>query len=358
MSHFCVAVHVPAHNENFLKDSEHYLEQVLMPWHEYECTGIENEYVMQVDITKEVIDDFLKLHEAWYIPGEHPQYLTRYDFKDDELDERPLTEEEKQQIKDRTYKNKEREVKAIPQSCPGYSANPIAILSIPKIYVKTEVANCHKYDFETYVSEFNSIHTVVHNLTETPATGPYIYTAHGVNLGPFDISIPLDEIRKILTENTRVYDYTNPNSKWDWWVVGGRFYLTTKDGKPCDAIQIKDLRTFNPDNRKYAELIWNHYIEGIELTKEQSQDDPFLFWGISKEDLLYFPSKEAYIEDYCKWRPYAYVKDGIWHEPGEMGWWACSSSTPESQKEYNDGFDKMIEECDPEDWLICVDCHI
>ena len=51
MSHFCLGVHIPHGNENIIDDIGNYLIAVLQPWHEYESTGINDQYVQQVDYT-------------------------------------------------------------------------------------------------------------------------------------------------------------------------------------------------------------------------------------------------------------------------------------------------------------------
>ena len=47
MSHFTVLVITPDNNPGTL-------EAALQPFHEYECTGIEDQYVVDVDVTDEV----------------------------------------------------------------------------------------------------------------------------------------------------------------------------------------------------------------------------------------------------------------------------------------------------------------
>lgn len=52
MSHFTVLVITSEQPTNEV------LEKTLMPWHEYECTGLDNEYVVDVDVTDKVLEHF------------------------------------------------------------------------------------------------------------------------------------------------------------------------------------------------------------------------------------------------------------------------------------------------------------
>lgn len=51
-----------------------------------------------------------------------------------------------------------------------------------------------------------------------------------------------EDVGLIRTSNA-VYEYTNPNCKWDWWMVGGRFHnqLLSKDGKYYNSLPKKDI---------------------------------------------------------------------------------------------------------------------
>lgn len=57
--------------------------------------------------------------------------------------------------------------------------------------------------------------------------------------------------------------------------------------------------------------------------------------------------------------PWAALDEEGWHEPGEMGWFGCSDSSPESYIAFKRSFmDKFINNAKPDDVLVCVDCHI
>ena len=357
MSHFCVAVHIPANNENLLNSGD-YLRRVLQPWHEYESTGIQDEYVRQVDVTDYVLDQYLELKEAYIDPdGESESgFLWPYQIPEDKLTVRRLTPEETENREN--YKLKDREIRLIH---PKENSDEWYVLSVPERYIKVPRAHCHIMNFLDYaISCYPSCEeNIIGTENEIPDYGSYIYIENGIEIGPFHDK-GLVEIREHLKAHVRVCEYTNPNSKWDWWEVGGRWRFSKKDGTTCDKCQIKDLQLSNPAKEITAKKIWDIVMYNI-FDGDKKQRDEFsmqYLWGVDKKYLELFPSEEAYAKDYAKFRCYAFVKDGVWHEPGEMGWWGVSGATGQGRIDYNAEWDQMIENCNPEDWLICVDCHI
>lgn len=97
----------------------------------------------------------------------------------------------------------------------------------------------------------------------------------------------------------------NPNSKWDWYVVGGRWsgYLDLKDGSSVDEAYVNEV-------------------------------------------------------DWSKNVPFAYVTpNGIWNEKGEMGWWACVSNEKD-ENEWKREFIEYVKNLDDDVIVTAVDCHI
>ena len=208
-------------------------------------------------------------------------------------------------------------------------------------------------------------------------------------------------------EKTGRYGYWhNPNSKWDWWVNGGRWsgFFKPKAGavgylgepgafgnKPTegwvDSIKLKDIdvegmleASVKEANETYDKLeailkgrplpSWNAIREkhgenidaaraeynSLQVVKDFNEAN-FHIWGDLVE--TFCNSREEYIEK-CKNQtmvPYAVVKDGKWYQKGEMGWWGMSNDEM-SQDEWNKKFWEMINSLDPETELNLLDCHI
>ena len=118
-----------------------------------------------------------------------------------------------------------------------------------------------------------------------------------------------------LDEDENLVTTYNPNSKWDWYSMGGRWdnyiYLKEKDDEG-NAIQVNQAY--------FDEIDWEYMIE---------HKTPFCFVDL----------------------------DGEWNERGEMGWWACvNNEKPES--DWNQMFREYIQSIDENCLVTAVDFHI
>ena len=179
-------------------------------------------------------------------------------------------------------------------------------------------------------------------------------------------------------KKTNRYGYWfNPNAKWDWWQVGGRWQglLKSKTGKigekslvyprevkeGCyDIARIGDI-DFTPDEeeKQRATRFWEVVVEGQSLREGEAKDDFASFW--KKEYYLdQYGTKEQYARECSEMSTFAVVTpDGKWHEKGEMGWFGCSSETGEEAREWHNSWqDAFIKNEDPDNVLVIVDCHI
>lgn len=143
--------------------------------------------------------------------------------------------------------------------------------------------------------------------------------------------------------------WENPNAKWDWYEVGGRWsgMLLTKNGEYWDSAKLKDIDWEKMKELKEAKYTatWENEPEGIHR----------YFAGILEDD-----TKESYVKRMCEFSTFAIITtDGIWYEEGMMGWFGMSSSTNEDVRSWSEAyFDKFIKDEDPETILTIVDCHI
>jgi len=203
MSHFTVAVITPE------QPSDDALAAILQPWHEYECTGVDDQYVIDVDVTDEM-----------------------------------------------------------------------------------------RADFEKYGKEGQTFEDFV----------PYWSSA---------------EVRG----DGRCYRYTNPNAKWDWWSIGGRWTGLLKIKAGASGVLGHQAWCADPAEEGHADQA---RIADIDLHAMAASGHPL--------------------------RTFAVVKDGGWFEKGKMGWWAAvADEKPEDQ--WSAEFDKMLADSG-DAWLTIVDCHI
>ena len=110
----------------------------------------------------------------------------------------------------------------------------------------------------------------------------------------------------------------NPNSKWDWWVIGGR---------------------------------WNGELIG----KARDDGDGGFNFGDEFHSLRENSCKVQDIAD--GFIPFAVITpDGEWHEKGEMGWWGMASNKKKEslwKKEVEAIFKQY-----PDHIAVLLDCHI
>lgn len=144
----------------------------------------------------------------------------------------------------------------------------------------------------------------------------------------------------------------NPNARWDWYEVGGRYknMLINKKGQECDSAFLSDI-DFNAmweAQKLYAEKMWDkaqseneegntnkaQYLEGV--------------YGIKPG-----MTKEEYIADSQQFVTFAVLLDGEWLE--------------KEMNSNNDGYDNekwladmraLISGLPPTARLTVVDCHI
>jgi hypothetical protein len=175
--------------------------------------------------------------------------------------------------------------------------------------------------------------------------------------------------------------WCNPNAKWDWWCIGGRWsgmltlkqgylglyeHLTEEEKKKqlqqgvCDQARVKKF--VFPDNlkaRRVAERVWEIAVEGSPLREGES---PITYGLLFKKEyyLTQYGTKERYMDYETKFLPYAILTaDGEWLATGDMGWWGMDNATRESRDSYVNQFDEYLKKAQEENLFITiVDCHI
>lgn len=267
MSHFTVAV-ITSPNE--------VLEDVLQPFHEYECTGIEDKYVVFVE-SNESLEDMEK---------EHKSDLSEY--PDDTLE-----------------------------------------------------------DFGQYVKDY------------------YGYELRSGVWGRM----------------------TNPNAQWDWWTIGGRWsgMLMDKSGRKVDqgVLSSLDFATVIRNARHKAQNDFDEAAIIINGRTWKSWNDTRKSMG-SIDEARDFYHKQEVVCDLCKINDhpffdvdqflsdrdsyidtkgnssistFAVVKDGVWYQKGDMGWWGCVSDEKDQDK-WNKEYLNLLKSTPDDHTLTIVDCHI
>lgn len=188
-----------------------------------------------------------------------------------------------------------------------------------------------------------------------------------------------------------LYSTYNPNSKWDWYSIGGRFdgdlYLTDEGieeaiNYPNNPQWFKDMpREEQVEHVKWVNSAPLKYIQWFTPLSEEDKAELKRWWEINidgdelkdgeKKDEHFFWNPDWFMRRYKDADTYIKVKemmtffavltpDGEWHEPSKMGWFACTDGEPEDELKWDlEFYDRFIKPNIDSD-LICtvVDCHI
>ena len=185
-------------------------------------------------------------------------------------------------------------------------------------------------------------------------------------------------------EKGRIGRYTNPNAKWDWWVVGGRWsdWLQLKDGTKVDSaakgdidfdamtheVKTKAAKKYDEVHKIVAGRTWLSWEEceaeknhNIEAAREMYHDQPVIkdlqalrLWFETDDFLV---TRDAYIAKKGKAAivPFAVLVDGKWMERGNMGFWAMVS---DENPDWDTEFAEILKDISDDLFITVVDCHI
>lgn len=164
----------------------------------------------------------------------------------------------------------------------------------------------------------------------------------------------------------------NPNAKWDWWTMGGRWSGSLKASKGLS--NIKDNIVEEPhknggydsallgdidfsDDEKAATLAdkrWRVWVDGKKIDGIQPS-------GWKPEYYLdKYGNKENFIKcESAVWWRAVIPPDGRWFEVGEMLWWGLSQERADALVPWVLDFKKnFIDPWPPQYRQTVVDCHI
>jgi hypothetical protein len=333
MSHFSVAV--------ITKPEGKSVDELLAPYHEFECTGIE-QYIKDVDETKAKLKDYNTDKITMYF-NKNTKKLS-YTHCDEFY--REPTKEEIEEIGIMAGSGCNSKLSWSSKNWGDGKGYRAKIHFIPEGYKEKVVPLKKLYTFVDYLQ----------NYCEIPA----------VKFGePIDLSDKHKYNYFTLNKKggvSKVIRRTNPKSKWDWYKVGGRWSgsLRLKKRGCVDSAKVKDI-DFSLDNKKYNNCLrfWGVFIEKQPLKEDENQEDFTSFYN-EKFYLDKYKTKENYATTEASFKTYAVITpDGRWHAEGKMGWWGFSSATNKDSLSFvNQYKKKFIDTAEPEWTITIVDCHI
>lgn len=197
----------------------------------------------------------------------------------------------------------------------------------------------------------------------------------------------------LMMNNGNLLSTRNPNSKWDYYMIGGRWrslLLTKKENedvieefdlvdllnggsnlteqapegyKWVDGARIKDIDFKKAmefkDTYNKAIRFWEIYIEGQEPQTLEEKNE--IKWEMYKKEYYIerYGTKENYAKMESTFTCFALLDETGWHEKGEMGCFGFNTSTKESELLFTEKITETINKPENQDkYLIIVDCHI
>ena len=170
----------------------------------------------------------------------------------------------------------------------------------------------------------------------------------------------------------------NPNARWDWWEIGGRWrgmlrLLPDRPGyrapddvwgkgfhyppRRCDAAFVRDC-DFSPDadRERCARREWEVLVEG---SAPRAEEEFFNLWK-PEFYLKRYGDKETYIRREAAFSTYAFVTaDGRWFGQEQMGWFGLDNADNGSIGDYERAFAAYLKQAWREGLAVTiVDCHI
>ena len=346
MSHFTVLVVTDNGT-----DAE--ITKALQPFHEYECTGVKDEFVVFVDEHDDLVDEWEnKMTEVWEKEGER---VSRYD--------------------NRFYREfTSAESEKVGQTFGGSGF--------------TDGISYHSQDW----GDGKGYRPKVHMTNEEIEAMGYVQKEVPVkDTGEYTSLKHYAEDYHGYTEERdgRIGRLTNPNAQWDWWVVGGRWsnHLLLNSGERADSARKEDI-DFETLRAQYAieyrddwdraasviagrELIpFAHFRDEVHGGKnhDKARED---YWAqpvlrdlkdapwsdVWTEYTDYFMPRDKYIFEKTMMRlgTFAILKDGEWMQRADMGWWGI---TTDEDASWYERYDNVLSTIRPNQHLTVVDCHI
>lgn len=361
------------------------LEKLMAPYHEFECTGVDDQYVQDIDRTAELMAEWKE--ETDVIQGPDG---TIHRWGDEQF-YRPPTYEERKEIGPLAGTGWGRGMHWLSKDWGnGYETR---VHYIPEGFTEVKAPRGEVVSFLDYCLE---------NCGPRRTEGEPLSsdTKYGYTL--------VDENDVVVKAVRR----TNPNAKWDWWVVGGRYSsrlqlkagaIATAEGHPSwvydetgvppgvDSAQVGDIDfdAILAANRKARRENVQRAMEELGCSREELQayitekneahakwmeleepkprgaeystwcaENGFELTAKHQDKSWYVPECDN-LDDYENTTDtlgsFAVLKDGKWYERGEMGWWACVSNENDN---WDEEFNKLIADLKPEQYLTYVDCHI
>jgi hypothetical protein len=312
MSHFSVIV------ISEKKPDEDELHRILQPWHEFECDGVDDEYVVDVDVTDEMVADHAKYGEGKPFTLEWVEGWSGATFKDG-----------------RYFKH----------------TNQAA-----------------KWDWWVIGGRWTGMLIPHYDPDKDPDNRQICVLCQGTGKRT-DVSDPE------LQQKCNGCGGTGIETKWptQWKRVAGDQMrlgdiplVTLRDEAERKALSRYDEASEVIVGRPIPDWDALRSAHELEQARKIYNTDPVITDLRAAKVLGFFDevgefakpradvARSARAQAIC---PFAVVHEGKWYERGKMGWWACVSDEKDRDV-WAEEFNALLDKLSPDVWLTVVDCHI
>lgn len=346
----------------------------LQPFHEFECTGTDDQYVQDIDVTDEVRAEYETASKTVY-------EVDGVEVERDALYRDPTPEEVREHNLNHAYGSMWSAAIHYRSTDWGDGRGYRAKVWDPKSFGATsrEVPCVDCMTLAEYV-EYSIGEQDIVGPGEEPnleGSGKYGY-------------VRVDAEGEVV----QIVKRTNPNDRWDWWTIGGRwrgFFPAKPDGHKRDQLRVSqvdfDAARDNAEDEavalfsRWERLVAEHgrakswgecladHPGDIDAARDAYNSQPLVRvvktdegmgfrMGCWVTDLGY--DREAYVtkQRNAALVPYAIVYKGKWTARGEPGWWVASSVDTVSEAEWCEQVARLYDDLPPDTLLTLVDCHV
>jgi hypothetical protein len=361
------------------------VDEQLEPFHEFECTGLEK-YIKEIDKTEELRKEYEE-HTTRKLKSPDGELVDPYD---DRFYREPTQEE----LDDKGPFGKIGASKRLHTETKDWGdglGRRVKVHFVPIGWEDVKVPTQEYKSFAEFIEYWTSTKTVPFGEEVDVENDDYKYGY-----------VLVDDKGEVI----KAIDRTNPNSKWDWYSIGGRWsgMFRLKPGAEGETGCPGVMGTCSNDGPEYADQAlkgdidfefmrneakekaeeeyeeamkaiqgltrpeWNSWnelresMDDIDKARDIYRDDPF-FKALRQvnawEPEKFLVDKESFIERASRnaVQTFAILKDGKWYEEGEMGWFACVSNKKEPE-DWDELYFQILESIPDDVTLTVVDCHI
>lgn len=333
------------------------IEEALAPFHEFECTWEDNEFVQNISQLEEAKKEYSEYSRRVYVDPEG-KYHAPYN---DEFYRDPTPEEQEKHSLWWMW-------------CGGWISwtskdwwdgrwyRP-KVSFIPEWWEEKSVSISELETFREWASDYYGKKII--NKTESP-----------------DLQKEHKYWWMRVDENWEVIEMigrTNPNSHWDWYEIGGRWawQIFVKEWVDRELPNFswgwsneEKVKVAN-ERRTDSALIKEIDMEKMIENKRKNAEDTYnsvkkwerIWISRSEKEFIDSHTLEEYLEEYMEApiSTYAVVMKNSewkyeWTAKWEMWWFWCSHESI-SEKEWSEKYKKFISELSPDTRITFVDCH-